>query len=91
MAVTSPAKGIIEVNSRICEILGYPRDELLKMTWAELTHPDDLSADVSLFDRVIAGEIDGYAMDRRWIRKDGNIIYGTISVASTASDILSRM
>ncbi|MCU1262066.1 MAG: domain S-box [Bryobacterales bacterium] len=80
MAVTSPAKGIIEVNSRICEILGYPRDELLRMTWAELTHPDDLSADVSLFDRVIAGEIDGYSMDKRWIRKDGKIIYGTISV-----------
>src|SRR5438309_1292118 len=50
------------------------------MTWAELTHPDDLAADVSNFNRVMAGEIDGYSLDKRWIRKDGKVIYATISV-----------
>jgi signal transduction histidine kinase len=44
------------------------------MTWAEITHPDDLAADVANFNRVLAGEIDGYSMDKRWIRKDGRII-----------------
>ena len=55
MAITSPDKGWIEVNDEICEILGYDRSELLGMTWAELTHPDDLPADVAHFERVMAG------------------------------------
>jgi PAS domain S-box-containing protein len=80
MAITSPTKGMLEVNDEICKILGYERDELLKMTWAEMTHPDDLAADVANFDRVIAGEIDGYNLDKRFIRKDGRIIDTTISV-----------
>lgn len=80
MAITSPEKGIVEVNDKICRILGYERDELLRMTWAELTHPDDLAADVVHFKRVIAGEIDGYALDKRWIHKDGRVIDTKISV-----------
>jgi PAS domain S-box-containing protein len=80
MAITSPTKGMLEVNDEICKILGYERDELLKMTWAEMTHPDDLAADVANFERVIAGEIDGYNLDKRFIRKDGRIIDTTISV-----------
>ena len=80
MAITSPTKGMIEVNDQFCEILGYERSELLQMTWAEMTHPDDLCADVTNFNRVIAGEIDGYSMDKRFIRKDGQIIHGTIAV-----------
>jgi len=50
------------------------------MTWAELTHPDDLAADVANFQRAMAGEIDGYSMDKRFIRKDGQVIDTTISV-----------
>ncbi len=60
MAVTSPAKGIIEVNDELCKILGHERGELLQKTWAELTHPEDLAADIAQFDRAMAGEIDGY-------------------------------
>jgi PAS domain S-box-containing protein len=80
MAITSPAKGIIEVNDKLCEILGYPREELLQRRWSQLTHPDDLAADYALFDRVLRGESDGYSLDKRWIRKDGRVIDGTISV-----------
>src|SRR5882672_4568461 len=74
MAMTSPTKGILEVNDELCVMLGYDRSELLKKTWAEMTHPDDLAADVTQFDRVTAGEIDGYTLDKRWIRKDGRVI-----------------
>jgi len=74
MALTSPSKGILEVNDEICRILGYPRDELLRKTWAEMTHPDDLANDVVHFKRVLAGELDGYSIEKRWIRKDGRII-----------------
>ena len=80
MTITSPTKGIIEVNGELCKILGYERSELLQMTWAEMTYPDDLAADVAEFNRVIAGEIDGYTIDKRFIRKDGQAIDTTISV-----------
>jgi PAS domain S-box-containing protein len=74
MATTSPEKVILEVNDEICRILGYERDELLQKSWAELTHPDDLAADVAQFNRVLAGEMDGYTLDKRWIRGDGRVI-----------------
>ena len=49
-------------------------------TWAELTHPDDLAEDVANFERVMRREIDGYKMDKRYLRKDGQIVYATIDV-----------
>jgi PAS domain S-box-containing protein len=80
MAITSPEKGILEVNDKLCEILGYERGELLQKTWAELTHPDDLAGDIVIFNKVISGQIEGYSLDKRWLRKDGQIINGEISV-----------
>lgn len=80
MAITSPAKGYLEVNDHLCEMLGYERSELLEMTWAELTHPDELAANVGNFNRVLAGEADGYTLEKRFIRKDGRVIHSTISV-----------
>jgi PAS domain S-box-containing protein len=72
--MTSPTKGILEVNDELCRILGYQRSELLQKTWTEMTHPEDLAADAAQFNRVMAGEIEGYSLDKRWIRKDGRII-----------------
>lgn len=80
MAVTSPNKGWLEVNDEICRILGYKREELFQTTWAEITHPDDIGLDIVQFDRLLAGEIDGYSLDKRFIRKDGQIVYTTISI-----------
>ena len=80
MALTSPTKGMLEANDQLCDILGYDRGELLHMTWAELTYPEDLAADTRVFNQVMAGEIDGYSLDKRFIRKDGRIVDTTISV-----------
>jgi PAS domain S-box-containing protein len=79
MAMTSPTKGILEVNDELCRILGYSRSEFVKLNWAEMTHPDDLAADIVQFNRVLAGEIDGYTLDKRWIRKDGGVINSIMS------------
>jgi PAS domain S-box-containing protein len=80
MASTSPAKGWIEVNQTLCDILGYSRDELLQRTWADLTHTDDLAEDVARFDNVVAGKTNEYAMDKRFMRKDGSIAHAHIAV-----------
>jgi len=74
MAITSPTKNCLEVNDELCHILGYERSELLQKSWTEMTHPGDLAADVAQFSRVLAGEIDGYTLDKRFIRKDGRVI-----------------
>src|SRR5678815_3763204 len=74
MAITSPSKGVLDVNDECCRMLGYERHELLDLRWDDITHPDDVAADVAQFDRVVAGEIDGYSLDKRWIRKDGRVL-----------------
>lgn len=74
-AITSRTKGWVEVNDRTCEILGYPREELFQKTWADITHPDDLAADEALFERMLRREIDGYELEKRFIRKDGTVVH----------------
>ena len=81
MAVTSPTKGWIEANDQLQRMFGYTLDELHQMTWAEITHPADLEADAKQFERMLAGEIDNYALDKRFIRKDGDIVYTNLTVA----------
>jgi PAS domain S-box-containing protein len=74
MFITSPAKGWIEINDSLCEMLGYSRDELQEMKWVDLTHPDDVEADEKQFNQVIAGENEGYTLQKRFVRKDGQHI-----------------
>lgn len=80
MAITSPEKNWIQVNDRLLQILGYSRKELDLLTWDELTHPDDIEHDLTQFNRVLAGDIDEYSLEKRFIRKDGNTITVIISV-----------
>jgi PAS domain S-box-containing protein len=80
IAITSLDKGWIEVNEQLSNILGYSREELVALTWAELTHPDDLALDVTNFEDVLAGKTEGYSIDKRFIRKDSTVVYTAISV-----------
>lgn len=74
LAITSPEKGWIRINQRLCEMLEYSEDELRSMTWAELTHPEDIDADTEQFTRLLAGEIENYSMEKRFISHSGKII-----------------
>ncbi len=80
MAITSLEQDFIAVNDRLCDILGYSRAELLENTTAQVTYPDDLDADRDEFTRLVAGEIDTYSLEKRFVRKDGRIIWTAISV-----------
>ena len=79
IAVTSPEKGWLQVNDRLCAMLGYERDEILRKTWAEMTHPDDLDADMEQFNRILSGEINQYTLVKRFMRKDGQIIWTSLA------------
>ena len=81
MAFSSPSsKAWLYANDHLCKMLGYTRAELLRTTWADITHPDDLAENVKLFERMKAGEIDGYKMEKRFIRKDGSHIIVNLDV-----------
>lgn len=80
ICITSPTKGWLEINDHLCEMLGYERRELQGMTWADLTHPEDLTADSIQFERVLRGEIEGYSLEKRFLRKDGRTLPSELSV-----------
>jgi PAS domain S-box-containing protein len=80
IAITSLEKGWLMGNDRLSAILGYSFQELKEMTWAELTYPKDLDPDVEQFNRILAGEIDSYMMDKRFIRKNGEIVWTSLAV-----------
>ncbi|HYJ40581.1 MAG TPA: HD domain-containing phosphohydrolase [Steroidobacteraceae bacterium] len=81
MAITMPDRRFSEVNGKLCEMLGYSRDELISMNWASLTHPEDLADDVARFEQLLSGATEGYSLDKRYIRKDGSTVYCTLSVS----------
>ncbi len=81
MAITSPeTRRWLRFNDQLCGILGYSREELAEKTWVEMTHPEDIEKDIAEFDRVVRGESEGYAIDKRFIRKDGSIVMANIDV-----------
>ncbi len=80
MSVTSPDKMWLEVNQSLCEMLGYSKDELSRLSWVDLTHPDDVEKNMKLFSEMSEGKTDRYELDKRFIRKDGSLLYTTLSV-----------
>ena len=73
--------GFTEVNAKLCELTGYGRSELLTQTFAAITHPEDLQADLSLHGELLEGSRDTYSLEKRYIRKDGTFVWVELSVA----------
>ncbi|MGV3523779.1 MAG: PAS domain-containing sensor histidine kinase [Candidatus Sericytochromatia bacterium] len=64
----------LHFNDYYCEMLGYTRAEMEQLTWLELTHPDDLEMDVEQVERILKGELDAYRLEKRYLRKGGEVI-----------------
>jgi len=71
----------ISVNQRYCEITGYKREEILQLKLDALTHPDDIPASREFLTRIRSGELPEYKMEKRYIRKDGAIIWVHLTVS----------
>ena len=65
----------MHVNDRLCDILGYTRDELLALTFADITAPETIDADLDALRRFQAGEADTYRVEKRYVRKDGSLVW----------------
>ena len=73
------------MNAAIAQMLGYTNEELLAIGVQGITHPDDFAADLAQFQRLVAGEIDHYQMEKRYLHKDGRVVWGKL-VISMARD-----
>jgi PAS domain S-box-containing protein len=65
-------------NPGFCQMVGYGAEELAQMTWQQITHPDDIELDLAQAKRLIAGEASSYTMEKRYIRKDGSIVWASL-------------
>ncbi|HEV7388141.1 MAG TPA: PAS domain S-box protein [Gemmatimonadaceae bacterium] len=75
----------ISVNQRYCEITGYTREEILKMKVEDFTHPDDVAASADFVRRIRDGELPEYRMEKRYIRRDGRIVWVNLTVSIVRS------
>jgi PAS domain S-box-containing protein len=65
----------LRVNEKFCAIVAYPREELLQKTYRDITHPDDLAAGIESFTALMRGELASYALEKRYVRKDGSPVW----------------
>lgn len=81
MCLVSPVGAFLAVNPALCSILGREEASLVVSTWQELTHPDDLAVDLGLATDVLAGRTESYRLLKRYLRPDGTVVWGDLSVA----------
>ena len=81
IAQVAPTGQWLRVNQRLCAIVGYSREELLQRTFQDITHPDDLEADLKRLRQLLANEIQTYATEKRYLRKDGASVWVNLTVS----------
>ena len=81
IARVSPVGRFLEVNQRLCGILGYTREELLTKTFADITYPDDLGKDWKQWQELLGSEIENFSVEKRYCRKDGSNLWVNLTVS----------
>lgn len=72
----------LRVNQKLCEILGYSREAILARNFQELTHPDDLQMDLEQFQQLLAGTIETYSTEKRYLRRNGVPVWIDLTVSA---------
>ena len=72
----------VEVNETLASFLGYDEDTLRKLTLRDITHPEDLERSNERFGALVRGEIDRYRLEKRYVRKDGEVVWADLSVSA---------
>jgi PAS domain S-box-containing protein len=81
MVLTALDSTPVQVNRAICNFLGFTKDELLATTLRARTHPDDRDVNQELVNRMLAGQLDRFELEKRYVRKDGRIVWAHLSVS----------
>lgn len=80
-ALVAPDGRFLKVNYALSNLVGYTKQELLQKTFQEITHPEDLEADLNYVNQMLRKEIDSYQTEKRYIHKSGNIVWALLSVS----------
>ena len=72
---------LLAVNEQLCQMLGYDADALVALTFAEITHPEDLEIELQHFEETLSGDRTSYRLRQRYLRADGRVVHGDASVA----------
>jgi len=80
--IETKTRRFIEINHKYCDILGYPPEEATQLNISAITHPDDLATDLDNSERLQRGEIHEYSMEKRYVRKDGSVVWVNLAVSS---------
>jgi PAS domain S-box-containing protein/putative nucleotidyltransferase with HDIG domain len=82
MAMSDPYFHFIKANRAMCRMLGYSEKELGALTFKEITHPDHVTADADAIKKLLHGEIPSYRTEKRYVRKDGEVVWGALTVSA---------
>ena len=81
MALVSPDGKWLKVNEALCHLVGYSARELIRKTFQEITHPEDLELDLAYVRQILDGKINTFRMEKRYFRKDGQIVWIHLGVS----------
>jgi PAS domain S-box-containing protein len=82
VALVGSDGSILRGNNCLARMLGYSVEELKTLTFQDLTHPDDLATNLSVFNKTLVGEAESYCIEKRYVRKDGGTVWASLSVGS---------
>ncbi len=81
VAHNAPDGRWLKVNDKLCQIVGYSQEEMLEGSFQDITHPEDLDTDLEYSRRLLAGEIETYSVEKRYIRKDGSVTWTNLTAS----------
>lgn len=87
IAHVAPDGRWLRVNQKLCGIVGYSREELLASSFQDITHPEDVDADLDQTRRMLAGECNNAAMEKRYLQKDGSPIWVNLTVSLVRDEV----
>ncbi|MBT9519835.1 MAG: PAS domain S-box protein, partial [Dechloromonas sp.] len=86
-AQSDPLTGrLLRVNQKFCEITGYSAEELLALSFSDFTHPDDRDSNWQGYRAAMTGENDLYVVDKRYVRKDGSIVWVNVQLTAVRDE-----
>ena len=90
VTLSSMDRRLVKCNPAFARLLGYPIDEIVGRPFADFTYPDDIAPNEEAYRALVAGEIDHFALDKRYVRKDGTLVWVRLTVSQVPPDATSE-